>query len=78
MRVLGYRERIWEGIMGNAEGKKLLKTEDKFKINCPTPSEIYTVNHGPIWMWTRIRTVFMFQQCLRLSVCSGHGAWMQV
>lgn len=39
MRVLGYRERIWEGIMGNAEGKKLLKMEDKFEINCPAPSQ---------------------------------------
>lgn len=29
---LGYRERNWEGMMGNAEGKKLLKTEDKLKL----------------------------------------------
>lgn len=29
---LGYRERNWEGMMGNAEGKKLLKMEDKLKL----------------------------------------------
>lgn len=36
---LGYRERNREGMMGNAEGKELLKMEDKFKINCPTYSQ---------------------------------------
>lgn len=36
---LSYRKRNWEGMMGNAEGKKLLKMEDKFKINCPTHSQ---------------------------------------
>lgn len=36
---LGYRERNWEAVMGNAEGTKLLKMEDKCKINCPTHSQ---------------------------------------
>lgn len=29
---LDYRERNWGGMMGNAEGKKLLKMEEKFKL----------------------------------------------